>query len=98
MNKLTAKELRNLKYGDKVYRFDGRSMRGFDFVGLMPSCKNYLILSDGETLIHLHISDKDESFRYDWYSGKYDSVFAGNLMIQYHKKEIETITEVFIKD
>lgn len=101
MHKLTAQELRNLKYGEKIYRFDPikeYSFRGFQFVGLMPSCKNYLILSDGETLAHLHISDKDDLFRGDWYSGEYDSKFVGQLLFNYYHQRIEGVREIYFKD
>lgn len=92
-----ASVLKNLWYGQKVYRWENGKMRGFNFVGLMPNCKNYLILSDGEMLEHLHISDKDDSYRGDWYTGKYDSNFVGHLRLQYLMKKIDSTKDIYFR-
>lgn len=92
-----AEILKNLEYGQKVYRLEGAELRGFRFVGVMPSCKNYLIFEDGEMLVHLHISSKDNSFRGDWYVGEYDSKFLGQLKIQRLLKKIESTREIYFK-
>jgi hypothetical protein len=98
MDKLTAFDLRNLIYGERVYRFDGKSFRGLRFVGLMPDCKNYLIFCDGEYLTHLYISEKDESFHDEWYSGEYSSMFVGGLLLAALEKRKESIINTYIKE
>jgi hypothetical protein len=75
MKKLTVEDLKKLSYGEKVHTYKNGHLRRLDFVGLMPSCKSYLIFSDGEYLTHLHISDKDNSFKGEWYSGEYTAKF-----------------------
>lgn len=97
MKKMTAEDLRNLKYGDKVYSFINGKFEGYDFVDIMPASKNYLIFSDGENLTHLHISPKDNTFHGDWYSGEYDSDFVGYLLIDYYQKKIDYIRKHFLK-
>jgi len=97
MEKLNAEQLRNLKYGDEVYRFTDGDFESFQFVGLMPSCKNYLILSKGEKLIHLHINKTNDLFYQEWYKGEYDSKFVGQLMIDWHNKQIESIKRIYLK-
>jgi len=99
MKQADTETLKNLEYGDEVYRWDrGRaSMQGFRFVGLMPSCKNYLIFEDGEMLTHLHISDKDGSFRGLWFTGKYDSNFVGHLRIQRLMEKIDSVKDIYFK-
>lgn len=71
MTKMTADDLRRLRFGDKVYRGDGYGLRGLRYVGRMPSSeKHYLIFCDGEFLTHLYIGH-DHTFRGDWFMGKY---------------------------
>jgi len=95
---MTAEDLKNLQYGERVYRFVNGEARRLDFVGFMPSCLNYLIFSDGEYLTHLHISDRDGSFRGDWYSGKYDSKFIGGLKVAYLEDRIESVKKIYLKE
>jgi len=83
MKRLTAKDLKALNYGDKVYRFNGHGTRGLRFVGFMPSSPEcYLIFSDGEYLEHLYINQKDGSFNGEWFGGEYDSYFVGELKLR----------------
>ena len=97
MKQLNAKELKSLEYGQKVVRFQNGESRGLRFVGIMPSCKNYLIFEDGEYLTHLHISSKDSSFRGEWYAGEYSSEFVGNLKIEWLQKKIESTKRIYLK-
>jgi len=97
MEKLTAEQLKALKHGDKVYRFDGHNFRRLYFVGLMPKSPDYLIFCDGEYLTHLYISSKDNTFRNEWYDGNYDSEFVGNQMIARLEKDIQNIREIYIE-
>lgn len=97
MNKLTADDLRNLNYGEKVVRFKNGESRGLRFVAKMPSCSNYLIFEDGEYLTHLHISSVDNSFSGEWYGGEYDSKFIGNLRIKWLEDRIESTKRIYLK-
>jgi hypothetical protein len=95
MNKLTAQDLRDLKPGEKVYRVTNDQTRRLEFVGPIPSCKNYLIFCDGEYLTYLYISDMGE-FRDEWYGGEYDSKFLGLLRIEKLKKEIKSVNRIYV--
>jgi hypothetical protein len=92
MKKLTSEDLFNLQYGDRVYRFDGNSMHPFQYVARMPSSPDrYLIFSEGETLTHLYISNG--LFRYEWYSGDYDSNFVDKIEIERLEKRLEKLKD-----
>jgi hypothetical protein len=95
MELLTAEQLKNLKWGDKVYRLLNNQIRQLQFVAVMPSSKNYLIFSDGEYLTYLHISSKDNSFFGDWYVGEYDSETFGNKLLEQANKNIENIKATY---
>lgn len=98
MTKMTADDLRSLRFGDKVYYGNGVGIRSLNYVGRMPIVEErYLIFSDGEYLTHLYI-DRDNTFRGDWFMGKYDSEFFGNYMKDYHLKQIENIENIYLKD
>lgn len=90
MKKLTADDLRALKWGDKVYRFKGKDYRVLRFVGIMPGNKNYLIFCEGEYLEHLYISPKDNSFKWDWYP-EMEMPEIGKLLIELCTDNIEKI-------
>lgn len=98
MKKLTADRLRNLKHGDTAIRWNGVSFRELRFVGLMPSCSNYLIFSDGEYLTHLYIDEKDNSFNADWYSGEYDSNLVAELMLDLSARRLLSTKTVYVDD
>ena len=97
MKKLTADDLRNLKWGDKVYRISGRNHRGLRFVGFMPGSPCYLIFCDGEYLTHLYINERDNSFHDEWYGGEYDSTFIGFKLKMYYLKKAQDIEDIYIK-
>lgn len=97
MTKMTAEDLRRLRFGDKVYRSEGSNMRGLRYVGRMPSSEeHYLIFSDGEYLTHLYIGH-DNTFRSNWYMGKYNSEFVGNIMKSYYQERIQSVDEIYLK-
>lgn len=97
MEKLNEEQLRNLKWGDKVYKFDRDSFRGLYFVGKMPKGENYLIFCDGEYITYLYIS-KDGSFQNEWYAGEYDSKFVGELKLAQLRKTEESIRKIYFKE
>lgn len=91
MKKLTAEDLFGLKYGDRVWRFNGIEMHPFRYVARMPSSPDrYLIFSEGETLTHLYIHT-DGTFRNEWYVGEFDSDFIDSLEIESLYKRIEQL-------
>jgi hypothetical protein len=93
MKKLTAEDLFNLKYGDKVYRFNGYDMEPFRYVGRIPSSPDrYLIFSYGERLIHLYIHT-DGTYSHDWYIGDYDIKFVDQLEIERLEKRLAKLKE-----
>ena len=93
MKKLTAEDLFNLEYGDRVYRFNGTDMHPFRYVGRMPSSpEQYLIFSEGEHLTHLYIHT-DGTHRYEWYGGDYDTEFADRLAIERLEKRLAKLKE-----
>lgn len=97
MTKMTADDLRRLRFGDKVHYGNGASMRSLRYVGRMPSSEeHYLLFCDGEFLMHLYIGH-DDKFRGDWFMGKYDSEFNGNYMKNYHLERIESIERIYLK-
>ncbi len=98
MKKMTADDLKNLKHGDRVYRWDGFNSRKLDFVGFMPRTERYLIFCDGEYLTHLYISPTDEKFYNEWYNGKYDPKFIGDLIINKLKAQIEDIKAIYLDE
>lgn len=98
MKKLEAKDLFELKHGDRVYRWEGGNFRKLDFVAPMPKVGGgYLIFCDGEYLTHLFI-DHQGCYKGEWYSGEYDSKFVGNLMIEGLQKRIESVKRVYLDD
>jgi hypothetical protein len=93
MKELTAEDLLNLNYGDRVYRFNGTDMHPYRYVGRMPSSPDrYLIFSDGEQLTHLYIHT-DGTHKCDWYSGDYDREFVDQLEIESLEKRIARLKE-----
>ena len=98
MKELNVEDFKNLKHGDRVYRFMNFQCRYLDFVGFMPRNECYLIFCDGEYLTYLYISKKDNSFRGKWYSGQYDAKLVGNLLRQQYLDEIKIIEEVYLND
>ena len=95
MKKLTAQDLQNLKPGEKVYRVSNAQTRRLEFVGPIPSCKNYLIFCDGEYLTYLYIRDNGD-FRDEWYGGEYDSKFLGLLRIEKLKEQIKSVNRIYV--
>lgn len=96
MTKMTADDLRRLRFGDKVHYGNGSSMRSLRYVGRMPTSEeHYLIFCDGEFLMHLYIGH-DNTFRGDWYVGDYDSWFVGNYLKDWHLKRIEGIEDIYL--
>jgi hypothetical protein len=91
----TFDDLCKLVPGDRVYKVDGAKCRGFDIVGRMPGCRNYIILSDGEHLEHIHSSKVD---KFSWFIGKYDSNIIGQRMIENLYKEIDLVREIYIDE
>ncbi len=97
MTKMTADDLRRLRFGDKVFYGSGSNIRSLRYVGRMPSSEeHYLIFCDGEFLMHLYIGH-DDKFRGDWYMGKYDSAFVGNYLKDWHLERIEGIEDIYLK-
>lgn len=97
MTKMTADDLLRLRHGDKVFYGNGSGVRSLRYVGRMPTGEDgYLIFSDGEFLMHLYIN-RDNTFRGDWFMGKYDSEFVGNYKIDYLKKQIESVEKIYLK-
>jgi hypothetical protein len=95
MKKLTAEDLFNLNYGDRVYRFNGEDMDSFQYVGRMPSSPDrYLIFSEGEQLTHLYIHT-DGTHRYEWYGGDYDIEFVDRLEIKRLEKRLAELKEIY---
>jgi hypothetical protein len=93
MKKLTAEDLFNLNYGDRVYRFNGNDMYPYRYVGRMPSSPDrYLIFSEGEQLTHLCIHT-DGTYRYEWYGGDYDTEFVDRLEIERLEKRLAKLKE-----
>jgi hypothetical protein len=96
MTKMTAEDLLCLRHGDKVYYGNSSTIRSLNYVGRMPKGENvYLIFSDGEFLMHLYIG-RDNTFRGDWFMGKYDSKFVGNYMIDYYKSQIGSVENIYL--
>jgi hypothetical protein len=94
MKKLTVDDLLNLKYGDKVYKFNGTDMDQFQYVHRMPSSPDrYLIFSAGEKLIHLYIHT-DGTYNGEWYSGDYSIEFIDNLEIELLEKKLEKLKKL----
>ena len=97
MTKMTADDLRRLRFGDKVYYGNGASMRSLHYVGRMPTSEeHYLLFCDGEFLMHLYIGH-DDKFRGDWFMGKYDSEFVGNYMKDYYLERIDSVDRIYLK-
>jgi hypothetical protein len=97
MTLMTADDLLRLRHGDKVFYGNGSNIRSLRYVGRMPTGENvYLIFSDGEFLMHLYVA-RDNTFRGDWFMGEYDSKFVGKYMVDYHKRQIESVKRIYIK-
>ena len=97
MVKMTANDLRSLRFGDRVHYGSGSGIRGLRYVGRMPSSEeHYLIFSEGEFLMHLYIGH-DDKFRGDWFMGKYDSEVVGNYLKDWHLQRIEDIEDIYLK-
>jgi hypothetical protein len=97
MVKMTADDLRRLRFGDKVNYGSGSNIRSLRYVGRMPSSEeHYLIFSEGEFLMHLYIGH-DDKFRGDWFMGKYDSEVVGNYLKKWHLERIQGIDEIYLK-
>jgi hypothetical protein len=97
MTKMTADDLRALRFGDKVYYGNGAGMGGLHYVGRMPTSEeHYLLFCDGQNLKHLYVHN-DNTFNGDWFMGKYDSEFVGNYIKDWHLKRIESIERIYLK-
>ncbi len=97
MTKMTADDLRRLRFGDKVSYGNGANVRSLRYVGRMPSSEEcYLIFCEGEFLMHLYIHS-DNTFKGDWFMGKYDSEVIGNYIKEWHLKRINSIEEIYLK-
>lgn len=93
MKRLTAEELLNLSYGDRVYRVKGGVVMPFRYVGRMPSSPvRYLIFSEGEMLTHLYINESGE-FKDIWLAGDYDDNVINALEIEYLEKRLKILKE-----
>lgn len=97
MKKLTAEDIRALQHGDVVYRWDGTTFRKLSFVAPMPNVDRYFIFCNGTYLTYLYISTAD-NFTDDWYGGKYDSTFVGNLKIEALESRIKSIKKIYFKE
>lgn len=88
MKKLTTEDLFNLKYGEHVFRFNGKIMEPFRYVGRMPgSPELYLIFSQGERLVHQYMPTYTEQI-YEWYGGDWDINFVEELEIRRLEKRL----------
>ena len=96
MKKLVAEDLLNLVWGERVWRFDGHHIRGLYFVGRDPKSERTLIFCDGSYITSIYINQKDNTFFGEWYSGEYDPIKVGELMISELTKEIARIHEIYI--
>lgn len=96
MKLLSARELHQLKPGDKVHYFNGRDMVKFYFVGKTPKCENLLIFANGSDVRSFWVSTT-EYLVYHFYSGEYDSKFVGNLIIEALKKDITVVEKIYLK-
>ena len=97
MVKMTADDLRRLRFGDKVYFGSGSNIRSLRYVGRMPSSEeHYLIFCDGEYVTHLYIT-KDNTFNGDWFMGKYESEFVGNYLKDWYLKKIDSVEKIYLK-
>lgn len=92
MEKITAEQLLNLKYGDKIYLVNKSYADSFRYVGRMPSSERYLIFSCGETLKHIYVNE-DGTFRGNWYIGEWNDEFCIKLRIEELEAELKTLRE-----
>ena len=88
MEKITAEQLLNLKYGDTIYLVSKSYADNYRYVGRMPSSERYLILSHGETLKHIYVN-KDGTFRGNWYIGEWSDEFCIKLRIDELEAELK---------
>lgn len=91
MEQLTADQLKELKHGDKVYRFEDGMFRKLYYVARIPKCENYLIFCDGTYLTYLFINSNN-NFIGAWYGGKYDSEKVKKIMVKYYSNIIYGLT------
>ena len=96
MKRLTAEDLLNLKYGDKVYLRQKSYSTPYRFVGLMPSSKRYIILSCGQNLKHLYIRE-DGTFIGEWFGGKFDEKVLIQLEIETLEKELQSLKNELLR-
>lgn len=92
MEKITAEQLLNLKYGDTIYLVNKSFADSFRYVGRMPSSERYLIFSCGETLKHIYVNE-DGTFRGNWYIGEWTDEFCIKLRIEELEAELKTLRE-----
>ncbi|MCP4665224.1 MAG: hypothetical protein GY849_02570 [Deltaproteobacteria bacterium] len=99
MKKLTIKDLKKLKYGEQVLKFEYGEARELDFVGFVPKNKNHLIFCKGSYLTLLYLNEKDNNFKGDWYGGEYTFEhiweFIGKLKVEWLENEIKQTKKTY---
>lgn len=93
----TYEEVKSLEKGEKIYKVSGGMSQGFKVVGTMPGNDNYVIISAGEDLKHIHKSHLEGHRRTVYYTGEYDPKVLGKKMIEQLQMEIEDVEAVYIK-
>ncbi len=91
----TYEELEAVPEGEKIYKVSQGRSRSFRIVGHMPGCDNYLILSDGEHLEHIH---KSKVSNHSWFTGKYDSSVIGHRLIEQIQRKINSVKSVYLEE
>lgn len=97
MKQLTKEDLKNLKHGDRVYKFFRGHFKKYYFVAIMPKSPNTLIFCNGSDIVTTYLSDKF-GLSSKWFGGEYDNEFIGNYLIEYYEKEIRGVRGIYLTD
>lgn len=99
MKQLTVVDIRQMKHGDSLWRINKYgNFNHCHFCGMLPTNDNYVVVFNGTNCETIHCPVyKSEQF-FSWYGGEYDAEFAANLLIEFHKKRIESIKAVYFPD
>lgn len=96
----TFEELIDLPLYESVLIFTGTSHHTYKKIGYRSEQKNLVILSsDLEITKAVGISKYDfVATNKKYFTGKFDSNFIGNLIIEHHTKEIEDIKKIYLNE
>lgn len=92
MKSISFEDLENLNQREIISEVTNGKYQQYEFVGLLPSNKNYVMLSFDEKVKTIH-----KTYFTNFYVGNFEPKYIGNLMISQLQNEIETIKYYYVE-